>query len=331
MFRKSFNLFKIVSGYTISRITRKVIHWGNPVSLSIEPTNCCNLHCPECPSGTNQMTRERGTMNLRLFQNIVDELSPDLYYLNLYFQGEPYLHPWFTEMITYAKSKKIYVSTSTNGHFLTNENISKTLESGLDKLIISLDGTDVKTYQQYRIGGNFNEVLRGIAELVRQKKSNGSKNPKIILQFLVLKSNQHQVNEIRKLGKELAVDKVELKTAQFYDFRNGNLLIPERRYSRYIKNKNAGADQPSFKIRNGMPDHCFRMWSTSVVTWDGKVVPCCFDKDAAHLIGNLKDSTFLGIWRNGGYKDFRKKILSSRKSLDICTNCTEGSGITSIL
>jgi radical SAM protein with 4Fe4S-binding SPASM domain len=261
----------------------------------------------------------------------VDELSPDLYYLNLYFQGEPYLHPRFNEMITYAKSKKIYVSTSTNGHFLTNENISRTIESGLDKLIISLDGTDDKTYQQYRIGGNFNEVLRGIAELVRQKKSSGSKTPKIILQFLVLKSNQHQLNDIRKLGKELGVDKVELKTAQFYDFRNGNVLMPERRYSRYIKNKNAGADQPAFKIQNGMPDHCFRMWSSSVVTWDGKVVPCCFDKDAAHMLGNLKDNTFWGIWRNGGYKDFRKKILSSRKSLDICTNCTEGSGITSIL
>src|SRR5664279_1562232 len=100
-----------------------------------------------------------------------------------------------------------------------------------------------------------------IPDLFRQKKSSGSKTPKIILQFLVLKSNQHQLNEIRKLGKELGVDKVELKTAQFYDFRNGNVLMPERRYSRYIKEKNTSEDQPAFKIRNGMPDHCFRMWS----------------------------------------------------------------------
>lgn len=258
-------------------------------------------------------------------------MSPTLYFLNLYFQGEPYLHPQFTEMVSYAKTKKIYVATSTNGHFLTNENISRTFESGLDKLIISLDGTDVQTYQQYRIGGNFNEVMRGIVELVRQKKSSGSKTPKIILQFLILKSNQHQVNEIRKLGKELGVDKVELKTAQFYNFGEGNPLMPDSHYSRYKKINNSSGDRPGYKIRNHMPDHCFRMWSSSVVTWDGKVVPCCFDKDADHLTGNLKNRTFSEIWKNEEYKEFRKKILSSRKSIDICTNCTEGSGITSIL
>ena len=146
MISRILNLIKLLSGYFLSRLMRRVIHWGSPASLSIEPTNCCNLNCPECPSGMKLLTRDKGIMDLSLYQNLLDQLSPTLYYLNLYFQGEPYIHPQFTEMVRIAKSKKIHVSTSTNGHFLTPENARATIESGLDKLIISLDGTDAESY-----------------------------------------------------------------------------------------------------------------------------------------------------------------------------------------
>jgi radical SAM protein with 4Fe4S-binding SPASM domain len=270
------------------------------------------------------LTRDKGVMDPAFFQNLVDHLSPTLYYLNLYFQGEPYIHPQFIELVRIAKSKKIYVSTSTNGHFLTPENARATIESGLDKLIISLDGTDVESYEQYRTGGNFNKVISGIKEIVKQKKELGSKKPAIILQFLMLKSNQHQIKQIFQSGKDLGVDKVELKTAQFYEFREGNPLMPDDlRFSRYKKIKSNPEDPPRYEIRNPQPNHCFRMWSSCVVTWDGFVVPCCFDKDATHSMGNLKDQPFETIWKNEAYREFRKRILSSRRSIDICLNCTE--------
>jgi radical SAM protein with 4Fe4S-binding SPASM domain len=69
------------------------------------------------------------------------------------------------------------------------------------------------------------------------------------------------------------------------------------------------------------------MWSSSVITWDGKMVPCCFDKDANYVYGDLKESQFSEIWNGKNHILFRKKILSSRKSVDICRNCTEGSNI----
>jgi radical SAM protein with 4Fe4S-binding SPASM domain len=271
----------------------------------------------------NQLTRDKGFMDPELYRKIVDQCFSSIYYLNLYFQGEPYLHPRFTQMVRIAKLKKIYVSTSTNGHFLTAENAKATIESGLDKLIISLDGTDAESYEQYRVGGDFQKVIAGISEVVKQKKNSRSKTPRVILQFLVLKSNQHQVKQIIQLGKDLGVDKVVLKTAQFYIFRDGNPLMPEGRYSRY-KKVESGADEPSlYQIRNKMPDHCFRMWSSCVVTWDGFVVPCCFDKDADHRMGDLKKEPFILVWKNEKYREFRKKILSFRKSIDICQNCTE--------
>lgn len=331
MVSRYFNLIQLLSGYFLSRLLNRVIHWGKPVSLSIEPTNYCNLNCPECPSGMDLLTRKKGKMEMALFQNIIDQVSPSLFYLNLYFQGEPYLNAKFAEMIRYAKSKKIYVSTSTNGHFLTPENAKATVETGLDKLIISLDGTNEESYMQYRIGGIYNEVLKGIKEIVRQKKAASSKRPMVILQFLVLKSNQHQITQIRQLGKDLGVDKVESKTAQFREFKEGNPLMPDDpRFSRYKKVDEDHKGFPQYKIKNRLPNHCFRMWSSFVVTWDGMIVPCCFDKDATYNMGNIRERSCAEIWKNEAYKDFRKKILSSRKSIDICTNCTEGNGITSI-
>jgi len=280
----------------------------------------------------NLLSRDKGIMDIQLYQNLVDQIAPTLYYLNLCFQGEPYLHPQFMEMVSYAKSKKIYVSTSTNGHFLTPENARATLESGLDKLIISLDGTDAGSYDQYRTGGNFNTVITGIKEIVRQKKEAGSKKPRVILQFLLLKSNQHQVKDIRQFGKEMGVDMVGLKTAQFYEFEEGNPLMPDDlQFSRYKKSKTDPEGHTLYEIRNRLPNHCFRMWSSCVVTWDGFVVPCCFDKDAAYRMGNLNENSFSEIWKNETSREFRKKILSSRKSIDICTNCTEGVGITYLL
>ena len=69
------------------------------------------------------------------------------------------------------------------------------------------------------------------------------------------------------------------------------------------------------------------MWSSSVITWDGKAVPCCFDKDAKYVLGDLTKNLFLDVWNNSRQLNFRKKILRSRKEIDICKNCSEGSKI----
>jgi len=255
------------------------------------------------------------------FVSILDQLSPALAYLTLYFQGEPYLNPSFFDFIHYARSRKIFVSASTNGHFLGEENIRKTVESGLDRLIISLDGPDQESYSAYRVGGNFRQVLQGIRSLVDEKHRVGSRNPKIILQCLILRSNENRLKEIRKLGKELGVDKVVFKTAQFNDYQQGHPMMPEnRKYSRYYQ---VEKKSPEFKIKNPLPNRCFRMWSGCVFTWDGKVVPCCFDKDAQHILGDLNSHTFAEIWKSGPYQMFRGKILKNRKSIPICTNCTQ--------
>ncbi len=328
-FKRIVNLIKVVAGYLFSRFILEVKHWGKPVSVSIEPTNHCNLRCPECPTGMRTLKRPSGSMNLEQFKMIIDQLSPELHYLTFYFQGEPYMNPQFHDMIRYAKEKQIYVATSTNGHFLTTESALQTISSGLDKLIISLDGTDEESYAAYRVGGSFKKVMDGIGEIVRLKDRDWVKHPLIELQFIVLKTNQHQVEDFLKLKEELGVDKVTVKTAQHYDLSLSNPRITDLpKYSRYHKTVKGRAKIPQYGIKNKMPDHCFRMWSSCVITWDGTVVPCCYDKDAEHPLGNLNETPFMEIWKGAAARAFRREIMVERKGTEICTNCPEGMGFT---
>ena len=322
--RRGINAIKVLSSYYFSRISGKPVQWGYPVSLSFEPTTSCNLRCPECPSGLRAFTRPTGMLENSFFRKTIDEMHRELLYLIFYFQGEPYLNPSFLDMVRYASEKKIYTATSTNAHYLTDENARKTVESGLDRLIISIDGTTQEVYQQYRIGGKLDKVLEGAKNIVKWKKSLNSKKPFVVFQFLVVKPNEHQVDEVKKLAGEIGVDDVWYKTAQVYDYKNDpNGLIPGiDKYSRYKKN-----DQGEWQPKNKLANHCWKLWHANVITWDGLVVPCCFDKDAQHQLGDLSKQSFREVWENEQYREFRKQLMHSRKNIDICSNCSEGTKV----
>jgi radical SAM protein with 4Fe4S-binding SPASM domain len=320
---KAVNIFKVVSSFYISKWTQRPVQWGIPISISIEPTTSCNLRCPECPSGLRAFTRPIGMMEQSFFKKMIDELSEKLSYLIFYFQGEPYLNPDFLEMVKYASNKGIYTATSTNAHYLKDDVARKTIESGLDRLIISIDGTTQETYSAYRIGGQLKKVLEGTRNIIKWKKELDSKTPHVIFQFLVVKPNEHQIEEVYRLGKEIGVDEVRLKTAQVYDHEDGNALIPENeKYSRYKKGKDG-----KYQINNNLSSHCWKLWHACVITWDGLVVPCCFDKDAKHQLGDLKKNSFKEVWQGERYTQFKASILRSRKEIDICQNCTEGTKV----
>lgn len=322
-FYRVWNIVLLRLSFEISRIRKKPVLWGKPFALSIEPTTACNLGCPACPSGLKEFTRPTGKINLQKHQNWLDQVSKNVFYINYYFQGEPFLHPQFLELIKEAKRQKIYTATSTNAHFIDEKKATEIVESGLDRLIISIDGLTQETYESYRIHGNLSKVIAGAKALVSAKKIAKSATPHLIFQFLVVKANEHQIPEVQQLANQLGIDEVRFKTAQVYDYKNGNELIPENeRYARYVKQKDGTY---RFKYKGG--NSCWRMWSSSVLTWDGQVVPCCFDKDAQHTLGSLQDQSLHEIWKNSSYQSFRKALLTNRDGIDICTNCSEGAKV----
>ena len=318
--RRLWNIAKVVSSYYLTRVFRSPIQWGLPFSISFEPTTACNLRCPECPSGLRSFTRDTGNLNKDFFRRTIDGVYKDLVYLIFYFQGEPYINPQFLEMVAYAHQKGLYTITSTNGHFLNDKNARKTIESGLDRMIISVDGTTQEVYEQYRKAGKLDVVLQGARNVVKWKKQLKSTTPHIIFQFLVVRPNEHQIEEIKTIAEEIGIDEVRFKTAQLYDYKNGNSLMPQNeKYTRYKKQKDG-----TYSVKHKLLNHCWKLWHACVITWDGVVVPCCFDKDALFRMGDLKKSSLKQIWYETNYNKFRTNILKGRDQIEICQNCTEG-------
>ena len=317
------NALLVYIGFYFSRFFKSAKPWGMPISLSIEPTTACNLGCPECPSGLKQFSRDTGNLKAENFNRWLDQLSPTLSYLNFYFQGEPFIHNDILQFISKASQAGIYTSTSTNAHFITEKKAQEIVQSGLDRILISIDGTTQEVYEQYRVHGSLQKVLDGTKHLVEARKNLNSRTPHIIFQFLVVRPNEHQIDEAKQLANEYKVDEIRFKTAQVYNYENGNPLIPTiEKYSRYKRLSNG-----KFVVKSSLDNHCWRMWSGAVVTWDGKVVPCCFDKDATHEMGNLSKEDFKSIWKGKAYAMFRKQLLKGRKEIDICKNCSEGTKV----
>lgn len=322
-FYRVWNAVRLKFSYWHSKITKKNYHKGLPLSLSIEPTTACNLGCPECPSGLKQFTRPTGRLNVEFHEKMLRQVAKSVFYVNYYFQGEPFLNPNFLTLIKQAKQYKIYTSTSTNAHFIDKKKAKEIVQSGLDRLIISIDGLTQETYENYRVNGKLSKVIEGTKHLVAAKKQLKSRTPHLIFQFLAVRPNEHEIPQIDALAKEVGVDEVRIKTAQLYDYKNGNPLMPKNEaYARYKKNNDGTY---SLKYKTG--DYCWRMWSSSVFTWDGKVVPCCFDKDAQHVLGEMQQDDFQKIWHSKMYQNFRQAILSSRNSIEICQNCSEGAKV----
>lgn len=318
-FYKLYNFLLIYLNYLLSVTTKKHFNLGNPWSISIEPTTNCNLSCIECPSGQNNLKRKTGSMNIDIFTKIIEQVNKYAFYLTLYFQGEPFLNQKFFQMVSIARKKKLYVSTSTNGHFLTKRNAEDTVLSGLNRIIISLDGINQKTYELYRKGGDFDKVIEGIKNLVAAKKELKKENPFIILQFIVFSTNEGQIEEIKKIGKELGVNQIQIKTAQINDIENSTSLLPDEiRYSRYKMNK-----ENKFVLKRKLLNKCYKIWHSLVITWDGNVIPCCYDKHADYIMGNISSEKMINIWKSKKFSDFKKEVLKNRKKIPICLNCNE--------
>ena len=298
---------------------RKPIVWGMPITYSIEQTNFCNLKCPECPSGTGELTRQLGFLSVENFREIVDQISDTGFYIQLFFQGEPYLNKQLGEMVAYAQKKNVYVSVSTNGNLITPKNIDKLIENVPDKIIFSLDGLDEESYQNYRVGGTFKKADDALNLLIEAKRKLKLKKPFVELQFIVMKQNEHLIEEVNAYSESRGVDRLVFKTMQVSSYDNAIKFLPtDGKYSRYI------ISNGDYKLKGKQSNHCFALWRTAVITWDKRMVPCCFDKDANYHLGDLRKNSIKEIWKSESYQKFRLGVLTNRKGNPMCNNCTEG-------
>ncbi|MCL2074000.1 MAG: SPASM domain-containing protein [Marinilabiliaceae bacterium] len=311
------NYLKLLFSFCLTKISGVVWHWGLPFSLSVESSTLCNLKCPECLLGANVLSRPGSNMNLELYKKILSESQPPLFWLNLYFQGEPFLNPNLFEMIKEAKNENIFTVVSTNGHFLTDINCQKTIDSELSELIVSIDGISDFSYSKYRKGGDLQIVKEGIIRLIEKKSAVGAIFPFVTVQFLVFKHNENEIPDIINWCKQTKVDCLKLKSAQFNDFGNGEVEPPSiKKYSRYIKDKNN-----KLILKKRIRNHCFRQWSSAVFSYNGEMVPCCYDKNLQYSFGNISVQTLPQLWKSDKINSFRNIIKKNKKQIEMCCNC----------
>ena len=320
--KRAVNLIKTHVSFLVSAVTGRNVLWGRPAVLTIEPANVCNLACPLCITGSGGMERAAGKMSLQTFQNIIDKMGDDIYFLLLYHQGEPYLNKHFLDFVRLAKEKRIYCTTSSNGHFFSEETIHATIDSGLDSMIISIDGTTQESFAKYRIRGDLQKVVDGSKLFMQIKKKRKSKTPLIAWQFLVMKHNEHEIPEIKKLAKETGVDRLLIKNIEVHNVQEAAVWLPDDdKYRRYH------FDGENLEVKNSDKKSCPRPWLSTLINWDGSTVPCCFDKNGEFDMGNINEAEdFKDIWRNERYDHFRDTLLADRRSIEMCRNCNQGLG-----
>lgn len=318
--RRFLNLLLLKTSYYVSYITKRHVRWGQPWTASIEPAALCNLQCPECPIGSHLLTRPSNFVNPDDYTRWLDEMQPGLFYLILYFQGEPLLHREFVEMVSRARQRRIHTLTSTNAQMITETMARQLVEAGLEEIIVSVDGTTEETYRRYRRGGTLDKAVKGVENLVGARKDLKKSYPFIRLQFIVMRHNEHQIGDIKALGKKLGVDRVELKTAQIYDPTDPHQILPtNEKYARYRKNPE-GLLEPKKVRRRG----CHKMWEGTVITWDGRVLPCCYDKDAEHSFGVADSQNAVrDVLQSPEAEKFRIKVIQARSHFDMCRGCHE--------
>ena len=297
-----------------------------PTFVSVEPANYCQLRCPECPVGQRGSRSDtspsashqdpRRLLSLDAFRRILAQVQGSAHTMQFYFQGEPLLNPALPEMIALAHQAGLYTIVSTNAQALTQDMAERLVVAGLSRIIVSIDGFTPESYAAYRVGGHLPLALDGLHYL-REAKDKHHSSIRIELQVLRLSTNETEWTWIRRHYRQLGATRLTFKTAQLYDYRHGNPLMPSApRYSRY----RLGADGLYHLHR---PHHrsCYRLWSGCVITTNGTVLPCCYDKAAAYPLGNIHTSPLRDIWHSLAANALRSAVLHRCDTIPMCREC----------
>ena len=262
-------------------------------------------------------------MRMEVFESILEQVQETAHTMQFYFQGEPLLNKQLPEMIARAHHAGLYTIVSTNAQALDKKMADALVKSGLSQIIVSIDGFSEESYTAYRVGGSLHKALEGLLFL-RQAKDNWHSPIRIELQVLWLRSNEHEWHWIKKHYKKLGATHLVFKTAQLYDFEHGHPLMPtNERYSRYKKMANGTyIHKKSFRISHLASSPCYRLWSGCVITTTGDVLPCCYDKDHHHSLGNITTQSLADIFHSKRANALRNRVLHAIAPLpEMCKNC----------
>jgi len=300
-----------------------------PVHITIEPTTACNAKCPVCETGANVLGRAQGNLGFEHFKRVMDEVAPYTNTLLFYFMGEPFLNKSSYDMIRYAKEKGIYVATSTNGDFVDPQRL---VDCGVDLVYFQIGGMTQKTHETYRVASHLDKILPNLGAAIAAKRQKyGSRlegeeyrraAPEIAVGLIVMKHNEHEIPEFLDWGNRIGADRVNIVPPVVRTVAQGRQLLPNDSKF-WVYDYDAFQSDGVLEPKPSHHNDCTLIWNSTVITWNGDVVPCCRDPRGKFVMGNVFETPLKQIWNNKKYRAFRKRILTNQSSVGICRLCTE--------
>jgi MoaA/NifB/PqqE/SkfB family radical SAM enzyme len=288
-----------------------------PVHIALEPTNVCNAGCPVCETGRREMSRPAGMLGWKDFTRFMDRAARTTNSMLLYFMGETFLNKRAYDMIRYARKKNIYVETCTNGDFVDAKGI---IYSDINKISYQIGGMTEETHHRYRVNSSLKRVKKNLIELIEERKKHPKSNVQIEAGFIVMRHNEHEVDEFIKWSREIGVDLVNVIDPCVRNMLEGYAYLPRNRKYWYYDEKafERGVLKPKVMPQN----QCLWIWNSIQINWDGTAVPCCRDPLGQYIIGNVFEQGLWRVFNTKPARDFRRRILTNQHSMEICRLCS---------
>lgn len=298
---------------------------GYPYSAIVETGNYCNLQCPTCPTPHKLIRRKKELMSFDNFKRVVDNIRDSVHVLHLYFSNEPLLNPDIFKMAKYANENNLFTSISTNATLLNEEKTKELLESGLDEVILCLDGITKESYEPFRLGADFDKVFQNIKYICQQKQILKLKKPFIEIQFIVNKLNYRQVEDVKKIAEDLKVDKLHIKTISLGKYAysdeeievlSGQFFPDNEGFQGKVRYKKEGK---RLLIKNPR-SKCPMVKSQAVVLVNGDLTMCCYDLNGDYVFGNILNQKLRDVWFSDNAK--RVRAISQDRQYPLCKVCS---------
>ena len=309
---------------------------ARPLKLNIEPTNACQLRCPLCPTGLRIMPRPRTNMRLDLFEKLLREVGDYVFYIDFHNWGEPLLFSGLEEMIRLARKRSISTTISTNLSLkVSDERMERLIASGLNHMIISLDGASRETVTQYRRGMDFDLVVDNMRRLTAMKQRMGSRTPYMSWQFLVFRFNEHELDRAREMALDLGVDRLMFCHASLdtdvYPLSDEdraliNTWVPSDPALTCYNGDPGGPDPraPHKDLGKGSDAHrCDWLYVSSALNSDGALSPCCAvyrNEDAFSPSDCLETASYMDTYNNERFRTMRDRF-AGRKAARLGVTC----------
>ena len=302
----------------------------SPRSIQIECTTRCNLKCTMCE--ISYWTEEGGDLEVEKLRTMLDHL-PRLRRVDLTGIGEALMNRGFFKALKLLKSRGLYVTLNDNFTMMTEEAARRVVELGVDQIFLSLDGATKQTYEQIRVGANFEKVVGNARRLVEIKKQLGKKRPEVKINTVVSASNYREIPAIIDLSHDLGIGMVQFVNVMIFENTAGlDTSAIQGEVQAKFRETLTRARRRGILVKIELFDKravetCNFPWKRNFVSYDGYVHPCCYttqtgDRAAQNQrsFGNLVTSPFERIWNSTNYSSFRNKMKAGTLP-QACEHC----------